>query len=70
LRAVEAGRKVGRVHSVRLGSFLPSVPEIHQVTGGTKMPRFKTILTSLIVTFITVSVLNRIPAVKRFMNGE
>lgn len=32
--------------------------------------RFKVILTSLVVTFATVTVLCRIPAVKKFMLNE
>jgi hypothetical protein len=32
--------------------------------------RIKTILTALVVTFATVAILSRIPAVKRFMLNE
>lgn len=34
------------------------------------MPRIKTILTALVVTFVAVTVLTRIPAAKRFMLNE
>lgn len=34
------------------------------------MPRLKVILTAFVVTFVTVAVLTRIPAAKKFMLNE
>jgi hypothetical protein len=34
------------------------------------MPKIRTILTALIATFVTVAVLSRIPAARKFMLNE
>lgn len=37
---------------------------------GVKVPRIKVILTALVVTFVAVSVIARIPAARKFMLNE